>query len=175
MYGCTTWTIKKFEHQRIDDFEIWCWRSLLRVPWTARRWNQSILKEISPEYLLEGPMLKLKPLYLGHLMWRADSFEKTLMLRETEGERRRGRQRLKWLDSITDSMDMSLSKLWEMVKDRETWRAVVHVVTKSQTQLGNWTKTTMIGLTFLYGKRVFRNVVMFLGWRHIMALFIAKG
>ena len=138
MYGCESWTIRKAECQRIDVFELWCWRRLLsKIPWTARRSNQSILKEINLEYSLEGLMLKLKCQYFGHLMRRADSLEKTLMLGKTEGGRRRGQQRTRWLGGITDSMDMSSSELWNMVKDSEAWHAAVHGVQKSQTRLGN--------------------------------------
>ena len=140
IYGCESWTVKKAEHQRIDAFELWCWRRFLRVPWTARRWNQSILKEISPEHSLEGLMLKLKLQYFGHLMRRTDSLEKTLMLGKIEGRTRRGRQRMRRLDGVTDSMEMSSSKLRELVTDREVWCAAVYRVTKSWTRMSNWTE-----------------------------------
>ena len=146
-YGCESWTVKKAERQRTDAFKLWCWRRLLKVPWTARRSNQSILREINPKHSLEGLMLKLKLQYFGHLMWTDDSLKKSLMLGKTKGRIRRGNQRKRWLDSITDAINMNLGKLQEMLRNRKAWHASVHGVTKGQTRLGNWTTTTTHNLS----------------------------
>ena len=157
MYGCESWTVKKAEHQRIDAFALWCWRRLLSVPWTTRRSNQSVLKEIRPGCSLEGLMLKLKLQYFGHLMWRVDSLENTLILGGIRGRRRRGWQRMRLLDDITDSMDVNLSELQELVMDRQTWHAAIHGVAKSRTRLSNWTRTTMILYPYILSKSLYRQ------------------
>ena len=173
MYECESWTVKKAEHWKIDAFELWCWSRLLRVPWTARRSNQSILKEISPGCPLEGLMLKLKLQYFGHLKRRIDSSEKTLMLGKIEGRRRRGWQRMRWLDGITDSMDMGLGKLWEFVVDREAWRAAIHGVSKSLTRLSDWTELNWMLLS-PHIVKICVCVCVCVLWEHLRSILFKK-
>ena len=175
MYDCDSWTVKKAEHWKTDAFELWCWRRLLRVPWTAKRSNQSILREINPKYRFEGLMLKLKLQYFGHLIWTADSLEKSLMLGKIEDRSRRGRQWIRCLDGITDTMDMNLDKLREMVKDREAWHAAVHGATKSWTQLGDWTAKTILLTCRLLSSTLRSSELVSLGRRQMSTLYSSQS